>query len=467
MSAGVMAGTGTRPLAPPAGAALPAPLPASPQSSSLSFGVFLLVHASLFLRPGEVIPDLRGVNLMLAFAVLNVIVALPDVLRQFSSKALEQRPMTLCLLGLLVAVGMSHLVHFRIDEALERSFDMLKCVVYYLLLVSVVDSPRRVRSFVGWTLVFTAVMATIAIMDYHGVIRLEKLDRKNALFYGTMAAYKEGPIERMEGSGLFQDPNEICAMLAASAVLCLGLLTDRRAGSARYLWVVPLGLFLYGVAATQSRGGLLALLVGLGAVCQARLGWSRTLMLGMCALPLVPLLVGGRQADLSTKADTATERIELWSNALMFFRTSPLFGIGLGEMERIGGLVAHNSYLHAFAELGLFGGMMLLGVVYLPLSALYRLRPDRYLILDPELSHLRPYVLGCLASYAMAMLSLTVFDIMPPYAILGLGTAFLAVTVTQPARPAEKVDLSLMVRLLIASTVFLLCMQVFVRVSRG
>src|SRR5262245_35746376 len=109
--------TALLPLARPQPAASPRAAEPPRSANGLAYGLFLLVHATLFLRPAEIIPEVRGWNIFLALSLLCLVVALPDVLRQFTLRALEQRPLNACVLALLVAVGLSHLVHFRLEEA--------------------------------------------------------------------------------------------------------------------------------------------------------------------------------------------------------------------------------------------------------------------------------------------------------------------------------------------------------------
>ena len=54
-------------------------------------------------------------------------------------------------------------------------------------------------------------------------------------------------------------------------------------------------------------------------------------------------------------------------------RQAPLFGIGVGKYEDEVGLVAHNSFVHAYTELGIFGGALFLGAFVYPLGTLHRL----------------------------------------------------------------------------------------------
>ena len=52
-------------------------------------------------------------------------------------------------------------------------------------------------------------------------------------------------------------------------------------------------------------------------------------------------------------------------------RQSPVFGIGKNRFGEEAGQVAHNSFVHAFTELGPLGGMVFLGAFYLAMRALW------------------------------------------------------------------------------------------------
>ena len=75
-------------------------------------------------------------------------------------------------------------------------------------------------------------------------------------------------------------------------------------------------------------------------------------------------------------------------------RQAPLFGIGYTEYAEEIGQVAHNSYVHAFTELGLFGGTLFVSAFYLAFVGVWRLTPDKMEEANPELIRLRPYLLA-------------------------------------------------------------------------
>src|SRR5438067_9262583 len=89
---------------------------------ALGFGLFLLLNAALFLRPTELIESLKGVQLFEALIISCFVVSFPTVFNQLWPGRLKAAPITCCVVGLLVAVGMSHLSHLRMGDTINESY---------------------------------------------------------------------------------------------------------------------------------------------------------------------------------------------------------------------------------------------------------------------------------------------------------------------------------------------------------
>src|SRR5207245_3941796 len=98
----------------------------------------------------------------------------------------------------------------------------------------------------------------------------------------------------------------------------------------------------------------------------ARFGWRRAIGLAAVAVPVLFLLSTGRQShfEVGNPDDTAQARMRLWSEGLQLLREAPVFGVGYSEFGDRLGLVTHNSFIHCYAELGLFGGTLFAGAFY-------------------------------------------------------------------------------------------------------
>src|SRR5215472_6204740 len=107
----------------------------------MSFFLFLLVNATLFIRPAEVVPALLGVRIYEALTLACLVAAAPEILGFFTRRSVGDQPITLCVFGLLVAVPLAHLSHLDFDKAWDTGFGFFKVVVYYVFLVSIVNTP--------------------------------------------------------------------------------------------------------------------------------------------------------------------------------------------------------------------------------------------------------------------------------------------------------------------------------------
>jgi O-antigen ligase len=429
----------------------------------MDFVLFILATAILFLRPQDFVPEWTTVPLYLVFLLVAALVASGSIVRQLHGGSLGARPVTVCVIGLLVAIVVSHLSHSLFWEARTQGTEFAKVLLYYLLLVGVVNTAERLRSFLVWLAVFFAVVTALSLLQYHGTITLPQA----TLLEQAQIDEETGDVQsvtRLCGYGLFNDPNDLCLLLVSGMGIAAYFATDRRRGWQRLGWFGLIALFGYGLALTQSRGGFLALLVGLLVLLYARFGMWKAALAGGLAVPIMLFAFAGRQTDISASDDTGQSRVQLWSEALELFKQEPLLGIGQGGFEERVGLVAHNSFLHSFVELGFFGGALFLGAFFTALWGLYRL--DRASTNgDRELRRLGQYLLAIIAAYAVGLMSLSRAYIAPTYLMLGLATAYFIIA--GPARPLllPRFDRRYLPRLAFVSAAFLLAMHVFVRTT--
>ena len=301
------------------------------------------------------------------------------------------------------------------------------------------------------------------MLQFHGYITLPNLDQIVDITHDADTG-QDVNFVRLCGSGIFHDPNELGVLISLSIVLGLHWLTDRPSGLARFLWIGPMVLFVYAMTLTQSRGAFLALASGLGVLLVARFGWRSALLAGLFLAPAALVVLAGRMTNVSTEDGTGQQRIRVWSDALVLMREAPLFGVGKDQFVETEGLVAHNSYLQCFVELGVFGGMLFLGAFYIAVAQMVRLGNRRkHVITDAGMARLYPYLFGMVASYAVGMVSLTLCYILPTYTVLALATAYVRTAPAEPALPATRFDMRLLGRLLVVAVGGFGVLYLFVR----
>ena len=447
-------------------------VPAALPKHGAAFGVFLLVNAFLFVRPSDIYAPLGGVEIYQYVIGLCLLLSLPALIELVSGDRLATTPVAVCLLGLFPIICASGMVNLGPEGAFDHALIFAKILAYFFLLLALVTTPTRMKVFVAFLVFFAGIMATLSLLDFYEVITLPR----PTMIDGKVAEFER---DRIYGPGLFGDPNDLCTILVTMLILTLGLLTDSRAGSPRVLWLIPAALLAFGFALTQSRGGLLALMAGMGVFIRLRFGWGRAIALGALGFPLLLLALGGRQTAISAQTNTASERIQLWSTGLEMFRAQPILGVGLDQFKAQKGnparLLAHNTYLQSFAELGFMGATLFIGAALLSVYGLYRLTlprrdagqlvPITPVLIDPTLRHYHPYVAGAVTAYCASMFTLSLNLLVSTYTIFGLAAAFLSMSATNPPRVALRFGFELLFRLMVFAGLVFVALYLFVRAT--
>jgi O-antigen ligase len=463
--AGVFESARSAPLLPLAwsGAAVAAAQRSTASIGHYAYALFILVNASLFVRPAELVPAVEGWPIYAVLATFALAAALAVVLPQLALASLIERPITACVLGMLVAVVLSHLTIPFVWAARVSGTEFLKVVLYYLLLVGVVDSAARMRHFLGWLVKLGVIVTGLALLQYHGWIDIPALAEVEHGFTDAETG-ERSVVVRMVSTGIFNDPNDLCLLLVLTMAACVHGF-EYSDSSRRYFWLAPLALFGYALTLTHSRGGFLGMLAAVVVFIWVRLGWRRGLPIASIALPVMFFVFAGRQTELAVGEGTAQERIQLWSNGLTLFRQAPVFGIGYGRFVEEVEKVAHNSFVHTFAELGFFGGTIFLGAFAIAFRSVQRLGASdtAAAMIDPDLLRLRPYLLAIMAGYVVGMMSLSRAYVVPTYVILGLAAAYVEIGRASSGVPLPRVGFGLAARVGALSVAFLACTYVFVR----
>jgi hypothetical protein len=464
----------------------------------MRFFLFILANAMLFIRPSELVPELGEVELYRYVIIACLLVSLPVVVQQLFARVKAVPPVAGCVLGLFPAVLLSHISQGNGEEAVEQGKEFFKVLVYFLLLLALVTTPARLRQLLLWLTLFSAALTFIAVVRYQANLgnptpppppqsESANPDTKGHHNADHGVAVKDQvrdpetgqliDVQRMCGTGIFNDPNDLALVLITAIPLCMYWFADPKRKAQRPLWVAFILLFGFALMLTHSRGGLLALITGMMAFLYVRYGVMRTLALGMLMLPMVLIVFAGRMTSVSAEEGTGQTRIQLWSDGLMFFKDAPLFGIGMEGYHSLSTHVAHNSYIHCYAELGIFGGTLFVGAFYFAMHGLYRLhrKPINQLepqakfqptlstdgpSADPELLRLYPYLVAMFVAYATGIFFLSRSYIVPTYLLLGLAVVYLRMRVNGPAPAWCKLAL---VRLAGVSVCFLAVTYTFVR----
>lgn len=386
----------------------------------MDFALYLLLNAVLILRPEELFPSLAGMRLYYVAICGTLLASAPKLLPSLAPAVLRERPVVVCGLGVWAAGVLSLVVRGRADGAFEFATEIGKVVLYFLLTVAVLDTPARFRAFAGCLVVLYAGMTALCVATYHGAADFESLAPVMQREFDP-AVGSEVWLPRLVGSGVYNDPNDVCLALVYGG-LCAAYLGTTGPRGPRLLWLSAIPLFFYAVTLTHSRGGMLGLLAAVGAYLFAAFGRGRGLILAAAAGGIVLMAVGGRGANISG-GGTAHERLMLWAYGLGDLFNSPrylLTGMGVGYYVEEWCYVAHNSFVTTYVETGLLGG----GFFLVAFLTAFR----QSLAADPGsadwVKPARRLAAAAVAGYAVGAYSVSKPFAIPTYMVLGLAAAF-------------------------------------------
>jgi hypothetical protein len=431
----------------------------------VDFVLFLLVTAIQFVRPTDFIPGLEAVPLYLIAIIPCILLSWHKLIYPVSLAGLRERPVLVFGIGILLASIISCLAHGQFQVGVDFAVGFTKILIFYLLMLAHVNSPRRLQLFLGCLVFIIAIPTLLAVLNYHGYVTIPafgEAKESGAIDPGTGEATG---IRRLHATGNFSDPNDVCEILNCALILSLHGLFDRGGCLTRVIWLAPMALFGHALRLTQSRGGFLGAVVGLVVLFRSRFRGAKSLVIGGAALLVMVALYAGRQTSLNTSEGTGQQRIQVWNDGLWMFLRSPLIGGGIGELRLNAGYVAHNAFIQTYAELGFLCGTCLFGQYFYCLKNLGNLGSKQVTLPDPELRRLQPYLLASLASFATSEMSLTNPFGLVTYAMFGLATTFILLADPSPALSDLALTGRLVRRSIVLSGVFLVVLLVFIKLT--
>lgn|GEM_PF-3059315 len=182
-------------------------------------------------------------------------------------------------------------------------------------------------------------------------------------------------------NGVFQDPNYLTGFLIFPVIYYL----DEFLKSKKIFSLVKLGILFTLILLTGSRGGLIAILGAITFYCMVWFKANRFKLSAICiflgfisalgaliyyAMNFLPESVAERYALAYTLEDGAAGRSSIWRTLLYNFEQMTgfhkMFGWGAGTITHFtfNGNVAHNVWLEAMVEIGIFGLLILIAFYF-------------------------------------------------------------------------------------------------------
>lgn len=440
-------------------------------ASDNAYYLFLMVNITLFLRPAELIPALANLPIYEVLIMSSFFLSLDQIKRTLQLPILKRQPITLCVIGILVAVALSHAAHMYFYGIRMSTVAFLKTLIYYILLVSIIDSPKRLKGLLKTVAIASSIMILLCVIDYSGLFDFEFIKHVSDRD-GVSDAGETIRVFRMRGTGIFQDPNDLAVLIVTTGILCLYFFNDPAASPLRFVWILSMIILGIGLIYTRSRGGLLTLGIAGMVFVLPKYGKKAAIACALVGMAGMTVLAG-RQGNIDLNSGTGHDRILLWREGLSALKSPDLFfGIGQGEYSDLAGLAAHNSFVHAFTELGIFGGTLFIGCFFFAGLGIYRLaqyqssNKGRPIFRNSELERYLPYAGAILAAWCGGMMSLSRCYVVPTYMIVGVSAAYLNLAGASLAKPTPLIywNKQHLIRLVGVSLGLLVALFVFVRI---
>jgi len=424
----------------------------------VAFFVFIVLNAVLYVRPGDWLPALQSLHLYEIVILACTALGLPRLVALLAPSSMAENPITGCVVGMFAVTVLTEVFRLRLDAAYEAADLLVKVLIYFLLLVGLVDTPGKLRWLLRSLVVCGVVTLVLAVLHYQGLATIPGMNVTTEIDHSQNPTVE---VRRLGTTSIFGDPNDCALFIDHCILICLYLAWDGGGPvAARVLWLVPMTFCGYALTLTQSRGGLASLIVGLAAYAVGRYG-RKAVMIGLGLSPVALAVLSGRQGNIQLSGGTGQQRVQLWTEYFNFFLGNPLLGLGWQAGPDAAGLMAHNAYLQSFGEQGFFAGTLFLGAFYLAFRSFGRImtRPGGPAG-DPVLTGMRPCLLGIVVSQMVGMMALTRNMVLPTYTLLGMTAAYARLAGVDPPLPRGR---RLAKHLLAVSVLFLLYIWFVIR----
>ncbi|MGD0988189.1 MAG: O-antigen ligase family protein [Candidatus Sulfotelmatobacter sp.] len=310
--------------------------------------------------------------------------------------------------------------------AFHTVFDKFaKGVVVAMLISMVVVSLRELRKLL-WIQASAVALVTLFSIALHS--------------YG-----KDGRLSGIQES-ILSNPNDLAINIAISFPLALAFMLHAR-GFKKALWALGLAVMAVGVVLTQSRSGLLALIIII-VICVWEYGikgkrrqvvvvTAVALVVGMCiALSsahyrarVESIFKGDVEGISAGERGSLEARRELLKKSVMVALTHPVFGVGPGCFILVdqGWHVAHNAYTELAAESGIPALLLFLMAMGAAFKNITQLRKSNHYRDDPEFTLFTQALWAGLVGYLTGSCFASTEYNLYPYFVIGYTCAMVRI----------------------------------------
>jgi len=257
---------------------------------------------------------------------------------------------------LLLSMTLSTAIEINGEYAMTVFAKFYPVVILYFLIVDAMDNNQKFRG------IFKVMVFSAVIMALHGI--QQSIEGVGWTGMDTIRG-------RIRYIGIFADPNDM-GLFFLTVIPMLIYLMIRSNFFFRLVYLLALGIILYAVYLTESRGTTLGI-AALVALLAAR-KFGLIISVGIAAAALVIIMgLNSRVAQIDPGEASAKGRVDAWEEGYYMTRDNPIFGVGVGGFVIHHYRTAHNTWVLAMAELGIPGYFVWNSLMILSLIMVIRL----------------------------------------------------------------------------------------------
>jgi putative inorganic carbon (HCO3(-)) transporter len=312
------------------------------------FFCLILYVSVVYIRPGEIVPAFEAIPFLdIAFG-MSALCAMGSLLT--SPRKILELPHDWLVLIMLILIPVSNLDWGWMEGAKLGFQEFMPVAFCYFLVRIAVRTPRQLRMLVFLIVTMVLMQAASGIYQHH---------------YGQGLGGITMIEGRIRGSGIFNDPTDLALSMVMIIPFLVSELIEKGVNFGRRLIsVAALGPLMLAIFYTNSRGAVLAVATTTMAYSYRKLGKITATILTVVGLVGISAVGPSRASEMSAEEESAQGRIEAWAEGLQMFKAEPLLGVGWSRFTEFHYRVAHNSFVHALAELGFLGAYVFIAIFY-------------------------------------------------------------------------------------------------------
>jgi O-antigen ligase len=388
--------------------------------TTLAYRALVLFSLIYFFRPEDFIPGLIYVPLGKIAGGIALAALIFGVKRKDRGRIpLEGKILLVLLVHMILTIFTAFWKGGAFDTVINK---FSKGVIIALLITLVVTKMSELRKLLYIQALAVALITIASLIVHHT---------------------EDGRLMGIQ-KGILENPNDLAMNIAINFPLCMAFMFAAKGGFRKSMWSFFLICLMYGVVATYSRSGMIAMMIT-AVICLWEFGvkgrrfmlLATTVILGVLALgglvaspkylarmeSLVQRPAAGSlvQGTMEAHGEGSLEaRSQLLRKSVSLMLHHPIFGVGPGNFPAVTQewRVVHNTYTEFGAEAGIPALVLFLALLLTSMRRIRRVYKLPGYASDPEIRIWASALWAALAGYAAgAMFASTEYNLFPYFLV--------------------------------------------------